>query len=397
MKSLLSNQIKAKNHLQGWKVGALFMEPGTAKTRVALELVNQSPCDGVIWVAPLRTIQNAKDEVAKWGGFNIPAYYYGVESISQSDRIFNNMMSDLDKCKNPFVVCDESLKIKNKRSKRTQRMLLVGSKVEYKLILNGTPISRDLLDLWAQMEFLSPLILNMTYNEFKDTFCKYTQVKERRCGRVFFKEFITGYENVDYLYSLIRHYVFRCSLTLQITQFYHTIDYYLTADEMEEYNAIKLEYLCLENILENANIFMAMTQKLQNFYCTCENKMKEMDELMNKIGEEGTVIFCKFIKSQEECKRRYKKALVLSYQKESLGLNLQNYNKTVYFDKTWDYAMREQSTNRTYRTGQEHNCEYWDLTGNVGLEGLIDKNISKKVSVSQYLKSVTIEDLKNEI
>lgn len=147
MKSLLSNQIEAKNHLQGWKVGALFMEPGTAKTRVALELVNQSLCDGVIWVAPLRTIQNTKDEIAKWGGFNTPAYYYGVESISQSDRIFHEMLADLDKCKNSFVVCDESLKIKNKNSKRTQRMLMVGSRVEYKLILNGTPISRDLLDL----------------------------------------------------------------------------------------------------------------------------------------------------------------------------------------------------------------------------------------------------------
>lgn len=397
MKSLLSNQIEAKNHLQGWKVGALFMEPGTAKTRVALELVNQSPCDGVIWVAPLRTIQNAKDEVAKWGGFNIPAYYYGVESISQSDRIYHDMLADLGKCKNPFVVCDESLKIKNRNSKRTQRMLFIGSMVEYKLILNGTPISRDMLDLWTQMEFLSPLILNMSYNEFKDTFCKYTQIKERKYGKVFFKEFITGYENVDYLYSLIRHYVFRCSLTLQISQYYHTIDYTLTKDELEEYNDIKREYLCLENILENANIFMAMTQKLQNYYCTCENKMKVMDELMKKIGKEDTAIFCKFVKSQEECKKRYPKALVLSYQKESLGLNLQDYHKTVYFDKTWDYALREQSTNRTYRTGQEYDCEYWDLTGNVGLENLIDKNISKKISVSQYLKSITIEDLKNDI
>ena len=58
-------------------------------------------------------------------------------------------------------------------------------------------------------------------------------------------------------------------------------------------------------------------------------------------------------------------ARVLSYQKESLGLNLQQYNNTIYFDKIWDYALRVQAGRRTYRTGQEYDCHYWDLTGDV--------------------------------
>jgi SNF2 family DNA or RNA helicase len=63
----------------------------------------------------------------------------------------------------------------------------------------------------------------------------------------------------------------------------------------------------------------------------------------------------------------------------------------------WDYALYIQSTRRTYRTGQEEDCHYYELTGDVGLERLIDKNISKKISMSEYLKKVTKEELRREL
>lgn len=88
------------------------------------------------------------------------------------------------------------------------------------------------------------------------------------------------------------------------------------------------------------------------------------------------------------------KSMVLSYQKESMGLNLQNFSYTIYFDKIWDLALRIQSGRRTFRTGQEYDCKYYDLTGDVGLEHLIDDNISKKVSMTEYFKGKTKEQLK---
>ena len=58
--NLLPQQYDAKEHLQEWKVGALFMEPGTGKTRVACELVNEvQDIDLVVWIGPLRTIRTA--------------------------------------------------------------------------------------------------------------------------------------------------------------------------------------------------------------------------------------------------------------------------------------------------------------------------------------------------
>lgn len=397
MKSLLLNQNEAKDHLKGWKVGALFMEAGTGKTRVALEIVNNSPCDAVVWVGPLRTIQNAKNEIDKWGGFKMPSHYYGIESIQASDRIYLELLDVIKEYKNPFVVVDESLKIKNAEAKRTKRMLNIGNMVEYKLILNGTPISKNLMDMWAQMQFLSPLILGMTHNQFKNTFCEYTTITKRVGLKKYTKEFITGFENVDYLYSLIREYVYQCDLKLNITQNYHDVSYCISDEEREEYNEIKNIFLSDEMLeCRNNNIFLAMTQKMQHSYCCSLGKVEAVKRIFESIPQEKTIIFCKYIDSIELCEKLFPKAKVLSYQKEALGLNLQEYNNTIYFDKVWDYALRTQSTRRTYRMGQEYDCQYYDLTGDVGLENIINKNINKKVSITEYFKKITkVQLMKN--
>ena len=59
----------------------------------------------------------------------------------------------------------------------------------------------------------------------------------------------------------------------------------------------------------------------------------------------------------------------------------------------WDYALLLQASRRTYRTGQEQDCHYYELTGNVGLEHMMAENIKKKVSMSEYLKKITKEEL----
>ena len=56
MKNLLNTQVEAKKKLIPFKVGALFMEAGTGKTRVAVELVNPVQPDLVVWIGPFQTL-----------------------------------------------------------------------------------------------------------------------------------------------------------------------------------------------------------------------------------------------------------------------------------------------------------------------------------------------------
>ena len=398
MTSLLTRQQDCIQHLCKWKVGAIFMEAGTGKTRVAMEIVKSSPCDHIIWIAPLRTLDNLRIEIKKWGELNCRVDFFGVESIGQSDSIYLSVYNLLSECKAPFIVMDESLKIKNMEAKRTKRLLLLSKKADYKLILNGTPLSKNLLDLWSQMEFLDHRILNMSYARFKNTFCDYTTFV-KRCGRnVITREVLNGYENIDYLYSLVERYIYKCDLKLNISQYYNTIKYNVGEKEKEEYREIKETFLDNEMMeYRNNNIFLEMTQKMQHAYCCTADKFIKIDELFTKISEKNTIIFCKYIDSRTECERRYKEAKVLSYQKEAFGLNLQSYQYMIFFDKIWDYALRMQATRRIFRTGQELDCVYYDMTGNVGLENMIDSNIEKKMSMTEYFKQKTINEIKTEL
>lgn len=45
----------------------------------------------------------------------------------------------------------------------------LGSLSYYRLILNGTQLAETFLDLWTQMEFLSPKILKMRFSQFENT------------------------------------------------------------------------------------------------------------------------------------------------------------------------------------------------------------------------------------
>lgn len=393
--NLTSQQHSAISHLREWKVGALFMEPGTGKTRAALELIRGVQPDMVLWLGPLRTLDAVRRELNRWGGVE-NLRMVGVESISASDRIYLETRQAIQgRC---FCVVDESLKIKNAEAKRTRHIIELGQLCEYRLVLNGTPLSKNLLDLWAQMQFLSPRILSMTLAQFKNTFCRYTTVTKRMGFHQYTKEFITGYENVDYLYSLIRHYVYQCDLSLRISQMYEVVTYQLSDEERTEYERLKEKFLDDETLQwKRNNIFLEMTSKMQHSYCTAPTKLEALKGLMERLPEEQTIIFCRFIQSRETLAKLYPKAMVLSYQKEAFGLNLQECCHTVYFDKVWDYALRLQSSRRTFRTGQEHDCHYYDLTGNVGLESLIDRNIEKKIGMSEYFKRATINDLTRDL
>lgn len=381
MRTLSVSQEEAISKLKALKVGALFMGCGVGKTQTAVNLINSvDGIDCLLWICPLRTIENLKEELGKCG-LRYQVHTVGVESISQSDRIYAETMRLVESSEKSFLVCDESIKIKNMWAKRTRRSLAIARLSEYKLILNGTPITRGMEDIYAQMEFLSPKILSMRYSEFLDTFCYYSAIK--RNGKVI-RRVITGYANLEYLMSIIRPYVYQCELDLPLYKNYYTRCWNMSEKDIAEYLDLKELLLTLEEFTDNA--FLGITQKMQHSYTCSNDKFATLRPLIT----DKTIVFCKFRKSalyvKKFVRRISKTAKVLTYGKNSFGLNLQEYNRIVYFDKTFDYAFREQSEARIYRTGQQENCEYYDLTGDVGLESLMDDCISKKESLIRRVK-----------
>lgn len=393
MNHLLDSQIGATNALSTVKVGALFMEPGTGKTRAAMELVKSVvDVDLVLWLCPFSTKQNLRNEVQKQGGFDCQFEVHGIETLSSSDKTYLNLRTMLAQHKRPFIVVDESLKIKNWEAKRTKRIIELGTLVDFKLILNGTPLTKDLLDLWPQMEFLSPRILKMGQAEFRNTFCEIVRRTTTYGTRTKVDEWISGYHNIDYLHSLIDPYVFRYDLRLNVSKQYQSVSYTLSDEELEHYDKIKHYFLDPRMLAKlSNNVFLQMCQKMQHSYCCSQGKVDALTKIFESIDPSKVLIFCKYIDSCNLFTNLFQNVKVLTFGKHSLGLNMQDFNTIIYADKTFDYAKRVQSEYRTYRTGQTKDCTYIDLTAPVGLERLIDANIAKKTSLLDYFKEKGME------
>lgn len=285
--TLLDNQQLALEKLQQYKVGALFMKPGAGKTRVACELIKNVRPDYVLWLTPFQTKDNLAKEISKWD-YQFPQDIVGIESLSNSDQLYLTCRDKLKKANNSYIIMDESLKIKNKHALRTQRAIKLSRLANYKLIMNGTPLSRNILDLWSQLEFLSPKILNLTFSQFKKTFCEYVTITQLTETSKQSMDIIKKYHNLEYLYKLITPFIFSSSVDLKIDWHYIRHGYSIDEDLLKKYYELKEDYL-QKAAAYTINInFLEMSQVMQHCYCLSSEKFTITESLVS--GKEDTTI-----------------------------------------------------------------------------------------------------------
>lgn len=146
----------AFDKLSKLKVGALFMETGTGKTKIALDLMayKAHKVDYILWICPCSLKGEIEQERQKWHP-ELTFDVVGCESLGSSDRIY---LETLEKVRNhkSFIIVDESLKIKNVSAKRTHRIINLGDNAEYKL--SWRKIVKTLLknDYWCKGMGFSP-------------------------------------------------------------------------------------------------------------------------------------------------------------------------------------------------------------------------------------------------
>lgn len=394
----MTNQELAFKKLSKLKVGALFMEMGTGKTKVALDLIASKlhKVDYVLWICPCSLKAEIEAERTKWHP-EIEMDIVGCESIGSSDRIYLETFRKVENSKS-FIVVDESLKIKNRHAKRTERIIKLGEHAAYKLILNGTPISKSYCDLWAQMEFLSPKILSMSFPMFFNTYCEY-YTKGKYKGK------IRNYVNIPHLIDKISPYVFEAKLDIETTK-KHKNEYYDT--DLEEYAEYKDKIFeqYYDDVRDDIN-FNAFAMKLQKYYTEHSNREEVIGQLIKQIDDK-VIVFVRFLKSiptdapritgAENQKQRnetidaFKRGdfnvLYITYGCGAFGLNLQFCKNMIFAEHTWDYAVREQAEARIYRMGQGDEVTYYDLIcSGVGLEQLIFKCVGRKGNMLDTVKA----------
>ena len=406
---LTEKQKAALERFKKLKVGALFMRQGTGKTRVALELVNYNQPDYLLYIAPVSTIENARAEIERWGCC-CPYDLIGYETIASSDTQYVDLHDKVEKLKKDgkktFIIADESIFIKNGKSKRTFRAKELRRYFDYALILNGTPLTRNEWDLFNQMDFLSNKILNMNYREFIKMFF----VEHEHDGQ----RYHTFYEpNRPALVKLCAPYVYEADLDFDKEE--STYIRWVNCSQ-EEYRKVRERVLadygsyCIDSLLvlfsELQRIAACMPAKneavaeyISGRQCVCFCNYRGEIEQIQELCEGYVITGETTLKKRKEIVKKFKeeesKPLLIMMGCGSYGLNLQFCNEIVYSSINFDYAKMEQSQYRIKRIGQESDITYTYILADTGINRMMFSNLDKKESLLEIVKNL-MREAKNE-
>lgn len=327
-------QLKAYRKIISRNSCALFVAPGGGKTKIAIDSVGfwsaTQGLDKVLVITPKSVIGIWEEEIDIHLGYGVKEYQVirltekrqnKITEIKQNKKVdcltfflmtpdSATLLSDeLKKLKPDVVIMDESHYIKNQGSKRSKKIRSLGRVSKKRLALTGTPMPKNYLDLWAQLDFLESQYLGkwswiQEYLPIWGGYMNYEIVgwKQKR---------IDGWlkEKVDEIAVNVSKDAFNLPpIIYQKVPIYlgKSISYY---NEMAKNSVIELEELSV-----TANIVLTKMQKLQqitggfvkdddgNEKIVGHEKIEVLGELLEKHvidGKQKVVVFARFIKEIE--------------------------------------------------------------------------------------------------
>lgn len=444
---LLKHQALAVSKLLPIKVGALFMEMGTGKSRTAIEMAvrRQTKIWNVVWFCPVSLKETIKGEIVKhtdacpenvhvFNGktsmHNVPEadwHVVGIESMSASKRVILAVNALIRS--ESMVIVDESSYIKGHKSARTDWITRLSAKARYRMILTGTPISQGVVDLFSQMRFLSPLILG--YNSFYAFERNHLEYSDR------FPGMIVRAHNTKYLAAKIQPYVYQVTKKECLDlpdKLYESRYFSMTSAQRMYYEEAKEEIFALYEDEDDWSGYMIfrLFSALQQIACGFWHRTTKfrtprhfieiphfrIDSLMELVDpSQKTIIWGKYLydiqsithalgnRFGQECavdyhggyneKQRHNQ--IEKFRKDASffvatpscaghGLTLNEADYVVFYNNGFKYSERIQAEDRNHRIGQAKKVLYLDLICEDSIDERIDDALSSKGDVVAEFK-----------
>lgn len=429
--SLLPHQQPAYEKLRHLKIGALYMDMGTGKTRTALELIalrlEAGKVNHVLWLCPCSVKSTIKAQLQEHVDGDTSMFTIeGIESLSQSDRLYLELL-DLVRVEKCFLIVDESNLVKNHFAKRTKRIAELAKSCPYRLILNGTPVSKNEADLFAQWFILDERILGYhSFWSFEANHLEYDDYGKVR--RVL---------NVDYLTEKISPYSYGVNKDECIKlppKRYGTRYFDLTEEQEWAYYAAKDWLLSNVDEFDSTTIYKLFTglqqvtsgngiisinplRHIPLFDNPRDNPrikvlLDEVDGIDDKI-----IIWCKYKSEIEDVSKvlqdEYGTARVAQFYGDislknrnaeiekfrndaqflianktcgGYGLNLQFCSRMIYYSNDFNWATRAQSEDRVHRMGQDKDVRIVDICADSKIDERILENLNRKGNLCDWFK-----------
>lgn len=429
--TLLPHQEDAVAKLLPPRVGALYMDMGTGKSRTLIELarLRAGKFDRLFWITPCTLRDNvvtqllehtdiARERIALWDARTLrrqpdaDIHVIGVETLGSSDRAvlwLASLVTDRS-----FVAVDESTVIKGDRAKRTQRVTNIAACARYRAILTGTPFSQGPVDLYSQMRFLSPKILG--YGSWHAFARNHLVLEEKRdaYGRKRTTGRILSTHNEEHLAGRIAAYTYQVTKDECLTlpdKLYERRTTTLTSEQERAYEEAKREVLELDYDDWSPIAIYHLFSSLQSIVCgwwrlsdgtVVDLPHRRLDLLAATLAEidpaEPVIVWAKYRRAAREIVERIGKratlytgdvslgarpaaldrwreargVLVATQATGGMGLTLNEAAYAVFYADGYKASERMQAEDRNHRIGQGRSPTYVTL----GCSGTIDDRIA---------------------
>mgnify|MGYP004516556257 FL=1 len=423
----------------GGGFGELF-EMGCGKTlttiAVAGALYNLGKIDRVLVVAPTSVCSVWPHDLNQFAAFpwearvllgdkkkrlkalneleNWPFKALRIAVINYESTHRDGIFEALAAYKPDLIVCDESQRIKNPSAAQSKALHKLGDAAPFRMILSGTPVQNNAVDLYSQYRFLDPAVYGANFYAFKNRYCIMGGYGQHQ---------IVGYRNMDELVEKEHSVAYRVTkeecLDLPQQTFINRYVQFTDAEQAIYEQLRKSSFLELEtgeNVTATTILTMYLRlMQLTGGFLTADESTRpkqvntaKLDALADIVDDyvvdagKKLVIFARFraeIAAIENLLRLRKiqygsiygdvpmeergkivedfqanpdtKVFVAQIQTAGLGITLHAASTAVFYSYDYNYANYAQALARIHRIGQRFPVTYIHLV----VDGSIDEKI----------------------
>jgi SNF2 family DNA or RNA helicase len=466
-----AHQLEALKQAYNKEYYAFFMEMGTGKSKVLIDEIGgyflQGKIDSALIIAPKGVYRNwergeipthlpdeipytvaawrapsemTKDDKKKLKDIIYPngklrILLMNIEALSGSVGI--KYVTQFLHKNRTLLAIDESTTIKTPTASRTKNAIKISKLAKVRRIMTGSPVTKNPLDVYAQLEFLSPNIIRQNYWAFKSRYA----VMVRRNFGTRSTNLVVGFQRLPELNTIIDQYSYRVlkedCLDLP-EKIYTTRTISLTSEQVKAYEEMRRFNITeMDGKTMTSLSTLAALIRLHQITCghvtfddgdTKEIKSNRMNELLNILEEvDGKVIIWAnyrfdIKKIQQTLSEKFGSDSVATYYGDTkdrdrqdvvekfqdknsslkyfvgnpstggYGLTLTAAHTVVYYSNSYDLEKRMQSEDRAHRIGQVNKVTYVDMIA----EGTVDEKIVRSLrSKIDIASEVMGEDVKN--
>ncbi len=339
--------------------------------------------------------------------------------------------ADIMQWKPDFIVADESTRIKNPNAKSSKSIHKISKQCKFRMILTGSPITQNPLDLYSQYKMLDESIFGASFYAFKNYYAVLGDYNQP-----------IGYKNMQELIEKAHSIAYRVTKD-EALDLPDTINktHYITLESraMKLYKQfVKDSYMelskgdviatnILTRILRLQQItggFIRPDEEAERYEQISKAKLEALEDIVDchiEIGQK-LVIMARFIPEIKEIcklleKKKIKYAMICGEVKDraeeiekfqndedcmvfvgqiqttSMGITLTAASTCVFYSLSYNYADYIQAKARIHRIGQRNICLYIHLVA----KGTIDETVMEALGRKEDIAKSIIDNWKNVI